>query len=121
MENTIEKKLIVDEFNEEDKKIISLLHEYLEKNYKIKKKNSFFLLKNKNNKIVIDINSINKIIKNNSYLQYNPFISRFLLKSLKNKWEIEKNQNNYILSRRHNGKKEYFSKKYLTEFMKNNF
>jgi len=45
----------------------------------------------------------------------------FLFNALENGWAIKKHDNNYLFRKKHEGKKEIFSDKYLSRFLKENF
>ena len=109
-------------------KTMHYLYDYLEKGWKLKKKqNCYIMTKNKNKIYTLDNIAVNyKTINDyNSYCdsdnKKHQYILAFLYNSLNNKWTIQKNNNNYIFIKNHEGKKEVFSDKYLHTFFKENF
>ena len=44
----------------------------------------------------------------------------FLFNALENGWAIKKRDNNFLFRKKHEGKKEIFSDKYLSRFLKEN-
>lgn len=104
----------INEIDERNIKLMNYLHEYLENNWQICKKRNCFIVKNQNNKIYLS-SSYNL---NNSNNIRNRLISTFLYHVLNRGWTIKKKGELYILFKKHEGKKEYFSEKFLSTFIK---
>lgn len=98
------------------------LYDYLEKGWKIKKRDDCYIITKNNNKIY----TLENIpLKNNQLYTINSrkteYIMTFLYISLINKWSIKKNNGKYIFIKNHEGKKEMYSDKYLHTFFEENF
>ena len=98
------------------------LYDYLEKGWKIKKRDDCYIITKNNNKIYtlenIPLKNTQSNIINSKKTEY---IMAFLYISLINKWSIKKINGKYIFIKNHEGKKEIFSDKYLHTFFEENF
>ena len=116
-------------------KTMHYLYDYLEKGWKLKKKQNCYIISKNKNKIYTLDNIIVNCKTSNDYKYHDSncdsncdsnnkkhqYILAFLYNSLNNKWTIQKNNNNYIFIKNHEGKKEFFSDKYLHTFFEDNF
>jgi hypothetical protein len=102
---------------------INEIMNYLEKNWTIKKNNNHYILKKENCiKCILFSNyekAVNLINKNNT-LEKDNCIYIFIYNTLENGWTIKKNKSKYIFKKKHQGKKEYFSKNFLNDFIVEN-
>ena len=100
---------------------MNYLHDYLDEDWKINKKNNSYILKKNGCKIIICEGIYiqpNRIKEDNESLKY---ILNFLYNVLNNGWTIKKSNDNYIFIKNHEGKKEIFSNNYINTFIKENF
>jgi hypothetical protein len=100
---------------------MNYLHDYLDEDWKINKKNNSYILKKNGCKIIICEGIYiqpNRITEDNDSLKY---ILNFLYNVLNNGWTIKKSNDNYIFIKNHEGKKEIFSNNYINTFIKDNF
>jgi hypothetical protein len=100
---------------------MNYLHDYLDEDWKIKKKNNSYILKKNDCKIIICEGMYiknNYIDDDNESLKY---ILCFLYNVLNNGWTIKKSTDNYSFIKNHEGKKEFFSNNYINTFLKENF
>jgi|TARA_B110000285_G_scaffold99311_1_gene113123 hypothetical protein len=101
--------------------LMNYLHDYLDEDWKINKKNNSYILKKNGCKIIICEEMYiqpNRIKDDTESLKY---ILNFLYTVLNNGWTIKKSNDNYIFIKNHEGKKEFFSKNYINTFIKENF
>ena len=101
--------------------LMKYLHKYLDENWKINKKNSSYILKRNDCKVIIcEGMYINPSIvsHHNTSVKY---ILGFLYNSLNDGWTVKKTNNNYIFIKNHEGKKEILSNEYIDTFIKDNF
>lgn len=95
---------------------------YLEKKWTIKKNNNHYILKKENDiKVIVSHNyDHNEDIISNNLLEKDNCIYIFIYNTLENGWTIKKNNSKYIFKKKHQGKKEFFSKNYLNDFIVEN-
>jgi hypothetical protein len=95
------------------------LNDYLEKEWKIKKRDNCFIISKHKSKIyTLDyLNNTGTPIE----IDKEKYILAFLFNGLNNGWTIKKNNKKYIFSKNHEGKKEFFSDTYINTFIKDNF
>lgn len=105
--------------NQKTINMMNYLNDYLENEWKIKKKENCYIIYNNKSKIYtldnLQVNG-NKIINNKQQ-----YILAFIYNGLNNGWTIKKYNNQYIFSKNHEGKKEIFSDSYINTFLKDNF
>ena len=111
----------LDKLNPEILNVMNYLNYYLENNWNIQKTKNSYIVKKKDSKIYILLNSKFIDINYDDIPDKNKYISCFLFNTLNNGWKIKKNKNEYVFIKKHEGKKEYYSTKYLNTFMKDNF
>jgi len=111
----------LDKLNPEVLNVMNYLNYYLENNWNIQKTKNSYIVKKKDSKIYILLNSKFIDINYDDIPDKNKYISCFLFNTLNNGWKIKKNKNEYVFIKKHEGKKEYYSTKYLNTFMKDNF
>ena len=111
----------LDKLNPEILNVMNYLNYYLENNWNIQKTKNSYIVKKKDSKIYILLNSTFIDINHDDISDRNKYISCFLFNTLNNGWKIKKNKNEYIFIKKHEGKKEYIKQKYLHTFMKDNF
>ena len=111
----------LDKLNPEILNVMNYLNYYLENNWNIQKTKNSYIVKKKDSKIYILLNSTFIDINQDDISDRNKYISCFLFNTLNNGWKIKKNKNEYIFTKNHEGKKEYIKQKYLHTFMKDNF
>ena len=101
---------------------INEIMNYLERKWTIKKKHNHYILKKENNiKFILSTNYNNsEKILDNDILEKQNSIYIFIYNTLENGWTIKKNKSNYIFKKKHQGKKEYFSKNFLNDFIVEN-
>jgi len=111
--------LDIDKITIQTLNIMSYLKNYLENEWKIKKKDNCFILTNKNTKIYTldNLNVSAHPISDNK----EKYILAFIYNGLNNGWTIKKQKNEYIFSKKHEGKKEILSDSYINTFLKENF
>jgi hypothetical protein len=111
--------LDIDKITIQTLNIMSYLKDYLENEWKIKKKDNCFILTNKNTKIY----TLDNLIVSSHSISDNKekYILAFIYNGLNNGWTIKKQKNEYIFSKKHEGKKEIFSDSYINTFLKENF
>ena len=100
---------------------MNYLHDYLDEDWKINKKNSSYILKKDGCKIII---CDGMYIRNKHIDDDNPsikYILCFLYNVLNSGWTIKKSADNYIFIKNHEGKKDIFSNNYINTFIKENF
>jgi len=111
----------LDNLNPKILNVMNYLNYYLENNWNIQKTKNSYIVKKKDSKIYILLNSKFIDINYDDIPDKNKYISCFLFNTLNNGWKIKKNKNEYVFIKKHEGKKEYYSTKYLNTFMKDNF
>jgi hypothetical protein len=99
--------------------MMNYLNDYLENEWKIKKKQNCYILSNHSSKIyTLDNLQVNGTSISDSKQKY---ILAFIYNGLNNGWTIKKQNSKYIFSKNHEGKKEIFSDSYINTFLKDNF
>jgi hypothetical protein len=95
------------------------LNEYLEHEWKIKKRDTCFIISKEKSKIyTLECLNVTGVTIESDKQKY---ILAFLFNGLNNGWAIKKKDNKYIFSKNHEGKKEIFSDNYVNTFMKEAF
>ena len=99
--------------------MMNYLNDYLENEWKIKKKQNCYIISNHCSKIyTLDSLLVNGTAISDSKQKY---ILAFIYNGLNNGWTIKKQNSKYIFSKNHEGKKEIFSDSYINTFLKENF
>jgi len=99
--------------------MMNYLNDYLENEWKIKKKQNCYIISNHCSKIyTLDSLQVNGTAISDSKQKY---ILAFIYNGLNNGWTIKKQNSKYIFSKNHEGKKEIFSDSYINTFLKDNF
>ena len=101
--------------------IMNYLHNYLDENWKINKKNNSYILKRDDCKVIICEGMYIKpsiVPHHNTNMKY---ILGFLYNSLNDGWTVKKTNNNYIFIKNHEGKRQILSNDYIDTFIKENF
>jgi len=99
--------------------MMNYLNDYLENEWKIKKKQNCYIISNHCSKIyTLDSLQVNGTAISDSKQKY---ILAFIYNGLNNGWTIKKYNNQYVFSKNHEGKKEIFSDSYINTFLKENF
>jgi len=111
----------LDKLNPEILNVMNYLNYYLKNNWNIQKTKNSYIVKKKDLKIFILLNSTFIDINEDDISDKNKYISCFLFNTLNNGWKIKKNKNEYVFIKKHEGKKEYIKQNYLHTFMKDNF
>ena len=108
-----------EKLNHKTVNMMNYLNDYLENEWKIKKKQNCYIISNHSSKIyTLDNLQVNgNIIPDNKQ----KYILAFIYNGLNNGWTIKKCNNQYIFSKNHEGKKEVFSDSYINTFLKDNF
>ena len=98
--------------------IMNYLNDYLENEWKIKKKQNFYIISNHCSKIyTLDSLQVNGTAISDSKQKY---ILAFIYNGLNNGWTIKKSNNQYTFYKNHEGKKEVFLDNYLKQFIGEN-
>jgi len=99
--------------------LMNYLNEYLENEWKIKKKDNCYIISNQSSKIYTldNLQVSGNIITDNKH----KYILAFIFNGLNNGWTIKKSNNQYTFYKNHEGKKEIFSDSYINTFLKENF
>lgn len=99
--------------------MMNYLNDYLENEWKIKKKHNCYIISNDCSKIYtldnLQVNGTSILTNKQKY------ILAFIYNGLNNGWTIKKQNSTYIFSKNHEGKKEIFSDSYINTFLKENF
>lgn len=105
--------------NQKTINMMNYLNDYLENEWKIKKKQNCYILSNQSSKIYTldNLKVTGNIIQDNKQ----KYILAFIYNGLNNGWTIKKSNNQYIFYKNHEGKKEIFSDTYINTFLKENF
>jgi len=101
--------------------LMNYLHKYLDENWKINKKNTSYILKREDCKVIICEGMYIKSCNESNHNTNMKYILGFLYNSLNDGWTIKKTNNNYIFIKNHEGKKQILSNDYIDTFIKENF
>ena len=107
--------------NPEILSVMNYLNHYLENKWNVQKTKNSYVIKKKDSKIYILLNSNFTDINQDEVSDRNKYISYFLYNTLNNGWKIKKSKNEYTFIKKHEGKKEYYNTTYLNTFLKDNF
>ena len=99
--------------------IMNYLNDYLENNWKIKKKDNCYIISKDSSKIYT-LDNLHVNGKNISDIKHK-YVLAFIYNGLNNGWSIKKCNKQYIFTKNHEGKKEIFSDSYINSFLKENF